>query len=130
MYKVNLYNFERMNQALFKQSVAALLSISFLWIFAACVLLCNDSVCLDESSNAVGEFVSRSETPADACPVAAPAKATTTERIAVDSFTFNTASLRQIFNFKPKVNLVKIRFSPKVSGLNNPPLDRPFVLRI
>jgi hypothetical protein len=130
MDKVNLYNFERMNQALFKQAIAALLSISFLWIFAACILLCNDSVCLDESSNAGGEIVNHSETPSDACPIVASAKATTTERIAVDSFTFTIVTWRQIFNFKPQVNLVKIQLSPKVSALSNPPLKRLFVLRI
>jgi len=119
-----------MNRTLFRKTIAALLSISFLWIFAACILLCNDSVCLEESLNAAVVFVNHNEQTLDTCPIAESAKATMTERTAFDFFTFTIISWRQIFNFKPKVNLVNIDLSRKVFVFASPPLERIPVLRI
>lgn len=122
--------FVRMNRIPLKQTLAALLSISFLWTFAACVLICGDSACAEESSKISGFSVGNHEPNRDACPITETPKSATAERIAIDSFSFTAASWRQVFVFKPKINRAILDLPRQIFVFGSPPLKRLPVLRI
>jgi len=119
-----------MNQIPLKQIIAALLSISFLWIFAACILICGDSSCAEESSELSGFSVGNHAPTSNACPITQTPKSTTAERIAIDPFSFTIEYWRQVFVFKPQIDPVILALPGQFFVFGSPPLNRLPVLRI
>jgi hypothetical protein len=118
------------NSKSLQEITAALLSISFLWIFAACVLFCSDFGCADEPSGGEIFSVSVNKTHSTNCPVTQTSKATTTERIVFKAFVLTVSTSKQSFVPKQKDHLLKIDPPHKVLIFASPPSKLLPVLRI
>jgi len=113
-----------------KRLIAALLPISFLWLFVACISHCLwESAETHECHAALSSFEMEDAPDADACPIAAAPKATIPERKVLDLQTTHVVQ-HPVYPARPSLPIVASSPWPDEPSLPDPPLDRLPTLRI
>lgn len=97
----------------------------------ACILLCNESVCADDSSHAETVSVTSNQPFSDSCPIVESAKAVIIDRVSFDLPVYTATIGCRNFISKPKTypdKIIILRFKKVLFA--SPPLERLPVIRI
>lgn len=112
-----------------KRLIAALLPVSFLWLFVACVSHCSSGCADEQDCHAdLSSFEITGAPDSDACPITRALKATIPERKPLDLQTTPVVA-RSVHPVEP-LPLIAFSLRPDEPSFSCPPLERLPTLRI